>query len=81
MKRKKKQIDDPSLMTTEQLGEGWAQKLKCFFGFHDLVVSAHEQALLDEAMKTDWGRLVQLDTLSDGTKVVFKICRICGARR
>lgn len=57
------------------------QKIKCFFGFHDLIVSEDEQRLLEEAIKTPVGMLMRLDQLHDGTKLVFKICTRCGAKK
>ena len=56
------------------------QKIKCYFGFHSLVVSLEEQKRLDDAMKTPFGKFMQLDTLSNGKKIVFKICKHCGKK-
>jgi hypothetical protein len=57
------------------------QKLKCFFGFHDLIVSEEEQKRLDDAMKEPFNQMIGLNRMSDGTEIIFKICTKCGAKR
>ena len=57
------------------------QKIKCFFGFHNLVVSVEEQKLLDEAMKNPIAQLCGLNRTFDGKEIIFKICKHCGVPR
>lgn len=57
------------------------QKLKCFFGFHDLVVSEKEMEVLRKAAATPFGVLCGIDRMCDGRPVVFKVCTKCGAKK
>lgn len=57
------------------------QKIKCFFGLHDLIVDAPAQKLLDEQMKDPLAVLLGLNRLSDGTIIVFKECKHCGCKK
>lgn len=68
-------------MSTNREQASLSQRLKCRFGFHSLVVSQEEQRLLEEVMSHALARVFKLDTLSDGTKVMFKKCKYCGAKR
>lgn len=61
--------------------ESIADKIKCFFGFHNLIVSEAEQKLLNDAMKDPFARALGLNRLSDGTEIVFKVCTKCGAKK
>lgn len=56
----------------------WLQRVKCFFGFHHLVVSEEEQKRLEEAMKNPMAVLFGVDRLSDGSKIIFQKCLRCG---
>lgn len=57
------------------------RKVKCFFGFHELVVDEPAQKLLDEEMKNPFAVMIGLNRLSDGTVIVFKECKHCGIKR